>query len=107
MLMFSPRLVPDELIHVGLKIWEASLVEAVRCLSGIRDEINTGSGKCDVYEDRPMICRQYMSDFMRCRFDHKEFTDIEFSSMSLSTIKHLDQEAFKRSALMAVKPYNE
>ena len=68
---------------------------------------NTGSGKCDVYEDRPMICRQYMSDFMRCRFDHKEFTDVEFSSMSFSTIRHLDQEAFKRSALMAIKPYNE
>ena len=57
---------------------------------------NTGSGKCDVYED-----------FMRCRFDHKEFTDVEFNSMSFSAIKHLDQEAFKRSALMAVKPYNE
>ena len=37
----------------------------------------------------------------------KEFTDIEFNSMSFSTIKHLDQEAFKRSAIMAVKPYNE
>ena len=45
MLMFSPRLVPDELIHVGLKMWEASLVEVVRCLSGISDEIKTGSGK--------------------------------------------------------------
>ena len=68
---------------------------------------NSDSGKCDVYEDRPMICRQYMTDFARCRFDHKNFSSIEFSSMTFKDIKELDEDAFKRSAIIAITPYNE
>ena len=68
---------------------------------------NSGSGKCDVYEDRPMICRQYMSDFMNCRFQHKNFSSIEFNSMTFQDIKELDEFAFRHSAIMFVKPYNE
>lgn len=60
-------------------------------------------GKCAVYADRPNICRQYGSDFMKCRFDCED-TPVDIGALSFEDIKELDTKAFNASMLKDIKP---
>ena len=60
-------------------------------------------GKCVVYADRPNICRQYGSDFMKCRFDCED-TPVDIGALSFEDIRELDVKAFNTSLSIDIRP---
>jgi len=56
------------------------------------------AGKCDIYEDRPSICRMYGEPEMRCRYEFAGIrTAEEILGLSNEDILILDEEAMKGS----------
>ena len=60
-------------------------------------------GKCAVYADRPNICRQYGTDFMKCRFDCED-TPVDIGALEFEDIKILDTKAFNTSLSRDIRP---
>lgn len=60
-------------------------------------------GKCAVYADRPNICRQYGTDFMKCRFDCED-TPVDIGALSFEDIRELDTKAFNASLSRNIRP---
>ena len=60
-------------------------------------------GKCAVYADRPNICRQYGTEFMRCRYECSGITTIEqIMVLDLNSIKMLESFANDSSLIKAI-----
>jgi len=54
-------------------------------------------GRCEIYEDRPSICRTYGEEHMRCRFEYAEiFTKKHIENCSVEDIKELDEAAMDK-----------
>lgn len=57
-------------------------------------------GKCSIYEDRPNICRQYGTEFMKCRYKSNGITSKEvIKALDYNSIKELDTFASQDSAI--------
>ena len=54
-------------------------------------------GKCEIYEDRPSICRAYGTQDMKCRFQNVGmWKEKDIANCSLDDIKALDELAMDR-----------
>lgn len=64
-------------------------------------------GKCLIYDDRPNICRQYGTEFMRCRFEVCGDTTKEtIGEYNKEQILELDKVSFMNSCGASIQPYN-
>lgn len=65
-------------------------------------------GKCSIYEDRPNICRQYGTEFVRCRFECSNITSEEdIAKCTIEDIKKLNNIAFNLSKANSINPYDK
>ena len=66
----------------------------------IRDEpcVFFGSdGKCEIYEDRPSICRTFGTEHMRCRYEYSNIrTKEEIECMTKEKMRELDDKAMDK-----------
>jgi len=54
-------------------------------------------GKCEIYEDRPSICRTYGTEHMRCRFEYSNISDEDvIRNCTREDINKLDEAAMDR-----------
>lgn len=57
-------------------------------------------GKCAIYNNRPIICRSYGTEFIRCRFEACNIASEDtIKSFKLSDIKRLDEYASNLSTI--------
>lgn len=60
-------------------------------------------GKCGIYDDRPNICRQYGTEFMRCRYECSGITTKEqIMVLDMNSVKMLDSFANDSSLIKQV-----
>ena len=65
-------------------------------------------GKCGIYEDRPNICRQYGTAFMKCRFECAGITSSsQIAALDSNSIKELDMFAAQDSEVKLVELVDE
>ena len=65
-------------------------------------------GRCAIYEDRPSICRQYGTEFARCRFECAGISSYEdIAKCTVEDIKTLDKLAFGLSKANEINPYDK
>ena len=51
-------------------------------------------GRCEIYEDRPSICRAYGNEHMRCRYEFSNITTKEeIAKADKKKIRELDEKA--------------
>jgi len=54
-------------------------------------------GRCEIYEDRPSICRTYGTQDMRCRYEYSSiFNKDVIAAMTKEDIRMLDEAAIDR-----------
>jgi len=62
------------------------------------------NGKCSIYEDRPFICRNYGTDFIRCRYEACGISDEQtIRNMTKNDIKMLDKKAGELSDIVNIQ----
>ena len=55
-------------------------------------------GKCEIYEDRPSICRVYGTEDVRCRYEYAGMTDAaSISLVDKIKMRELDDKALDRN----------
>ena len=55
-------------------------------------------GKCEIYEDRPSICRIYGTEDVRCRYEYAGMTDAaSIASVDKAQMRKLDENALDKS----------
>ena len=55
------------------------------------------NGKCEIYEDRPSICRTYGSQHMRCRFENVGmWREEHIGGCTIDMIRKLDEAAMDK-----------
>jgi len=56
------------------------------------------SGKCEIYEDRPSICRMYGTQDMRCRYEYAGIdTEAEIAAVDKQKMRELDNMALDKT----------
>lgn len=75
----------DKVVILDSKTEFGSSLQGVPCVF-LRD------GKCLVYEDRPFICKQYGSEFIRCRYEALNIKGEDIKSFTFRDIQVMDRE---------------
>ena len=62
------------------------------------------NGKCSIYEDRPFICRNYGTDFIRCRYEACGISDEQtIRNMTKDDIRVLEKKAGELSNIVDIQ----